>query len=139
MPLHFLCSRTEVLRTLWFDTGRKVYIIGAPPDFIEWIDKVLPAGSRTARSIEEARQYIDDGDFRIVIIWSGDRTDIREVLSSIVPSMGPDTDLWAVTNRDELSLMALRPFSADWSVTLGGRMGLTTKCDLAPLVLRPRG
>ncbi len=139
MGLRFLCSRTEVLRTLWFDTGRKVLIIGAPSDFLEWIDKVLPAGSLTAGPLQDDLATMDMKGFRIVIVWLGDRKDAQEVLSSIVPKLGPATDLWAVTNRDELSIKVLRPFSTDWGVTTHGRLGLTTRCDLAPLILRARG
>jgi hypothetical protein len=139
MGLRFLCSRTEVLRTLWFDTGRKVLIIGAPSDFLEWIDKVLPAGSLTAGPFEDLTTTMDREGFRVVIVWLGDRNDVREVLSSIVQKLGPATDLWAVTNRDELSIRDLRPFSTDWGVTTNDRLGLTTRCDLAPLILRARG
>ncbi|MCU0798511.1 MAG: hypothetical protein MUC62_02420 [Candidatus Thermoplasmatota archaeon] len=139
MGLHFLCSRTEVLRTLWFDTGRKVLMIGAPPDFIDWIDMVLPEGSWPVGPPEEVALLLDDNDIKIVLVWLGDRPDVHGVLSSIVPKLGPGTDLWAVTNRDELSFKALKPFSTDWGVTMSGRLGLTTKCDLAPLVLRSRG
>jgi len=38
----FLLSRTEVLRLLDLEPGRKLAITGAPGDFLDWIDKGLP-------------------------------------------------------------------------------------------------
>lgn len=138
MGLHFLCSRTEVIRALWFDTGRAVLIIGPPRDFIEWMERVLPAGSCQVGDIGDVLPQLRDGAFKVVLVWVGDREDGPGTLRVALRELSNGSDLWAVMNRGEGPGEDLFALGASQELHRNRRLGLTPKCDLVPLVIRPK-
>lgn len=88
----YLCSRTDILRNLYIDTGRTICVIGAPRDFIDWIEKVLPMDARIVPDIRS----IDGRGFDILLKWTDDNGPKVKEVDDLALSLNEDGDLWMV-------------------------------------------
>lgn len=136
MVLRFLSSRTEVLRSLSLDTGRTILIIGAPNDFVEYLNKVLPQGSLSVPTIDDAIGPLNERDFWSVLVWAEDSPGTLEGLQVFKALMRPSSELWVVVNRDERFQRYIRGLTSSFEMSKANRIDLTTKCDLVPLIMR---
>lgn len=88
----FLCSRTDVLRTIYMDTGRSVGMIGAPIDFMEWIEKVLPMDSVISGDIKNFGAYGLD----MILCWFRNELPSKDIIDTLETHLAEDGDLWVV-------------------------------------------
>ena len=124
----YLSSRTEVLRSMNIDTGRKVAIIGAPEDFIVWINKILPIHTYIAGGPSD----IGTGtDFDIILWWSPKGVEKKwiEVLTEDLSDKG---DLWIIIERG---------IPIDYRIDIQNpkdvkTLMITATLDLVPIILR---
>jgi hypothetical protein len=124
----YLSSRTEVLRSMNIDTGRKVAIIGAPEDFIVWMNKILPIHTCIAGI------PIDMGgerDFDIILWWTprGAEIDGIEILIEHLTSKG---DLWIIVGRE----IPLHDRNDVLYREKERTLMITTTLDLVPVIMR---
>ena len=91
----YLSSRTEVLRSMNIDTGRKVAIIGAPEDFIVWMNKILPIHNCIAGTPDdmEAERNLD------IILWWTPKGAGREGIDNLIEHLSASGDLWIIVER----------------------------------------
>ncbi|MFW3146261.1 MAG: hypothetical protein ACMUIE_05570 [Thermoplasmatota archaeon] len=92
----FLCSRAEVLRTIYIDTGRKMSLVGAPEEFLEWADRMLPTDTAILHGTSELQ---DHGLFDIILLWYETRSPPREEICTALEHLVEKGDLWVVVPR----------------------------------------
>ncbi|MFO8051802.1 MAG: hypothetical protein R6V01_08920 [Thermoplasmatota archaeon] len=88
----YLCSRTEVLRAIYLDTGRSIGIIGAPEEFLEWIEKLLPMDSVVASEAASLK----GSELDVVIGWFGDHVPESGDIEELRSGLKEDGDLWVI-------------------------------------------
>lgn len=88
----FFCSRTDVLRAIYLDTGRSVGMIGAPADFLEWIEKILPKDTVISGDIEG----FEACELDMIICWFRNELPSRGKIDAITGHLARDGDLWVV-------------------------------------------
>ena len=86
----YLCSRTDILRNLYLDTGRKVAVIGAPDDFLSWIYKILPIDTE----IVPDPSSLTGNDIDVILHWTDNDHATRVMIRSLKDHLNDDGDLW---------------------------------------------
>lgn len=90
----FLCSRSELFRSLDLDTGIDPMFIGPPDGFMDWFDKVLPLSTT---SVKDTSSIPDGSLFDLALIWpKNGRYPVDIELSSIKEHLTNDERIWVV-------------------------------------------
>ncbi len=127
MEEFYLCSRSELARKVNLDTGKKATIIGAPDEFIEWLDMILPFNPCVVHSIEELEgHHVRD----VMILWSDEQVPDSEEIDKVW-NLLDDGSIWVVHQRYDTGSVA------DLILDLEKSMVLTAKCDISPLRHQP--
>jgi hypothetical protein len=122
----YLSSRTEVLRSMDIDTGRKIAIVGAPEDFIVWMNKILPLHTRVVGTPQDIGS---DMEFDIILWWAPDGVE-SENYEKLAGSLSSSGDLWVIVRK---------------GIKIPGRsehhmpertLMITPTMDLVPLIVR---
>ena len=130
MAEFYLCSRAEILRKVNMDTGRKIAIVGAPSDFIEWMEKVLPYDTCI---VDEPDQLLNCCILDIIIYWEPDESR-NERLGRLREILSEQGDLWIASLRGENREKLISDLSVDRNLIVS----LTPMRDLIPLVIGAR-
>lgn len=128
----YLSSRAEVLRSMNIDTGRKTAIIGAPEDFIVWINKILPIHTQIVGIPSDIGA---DPIFDIILWWKPNGAKKKEI-EELVNHLTIKGDLWMIIKR------GISNIETDIIDTSSERtLMITPTLDLVPVILQsiPRG
>jgi hypothetical protein len=94
MGARYLCSRTELFRFIDLDIGNRPLFIGAPPQFLDWLEKLLP-GDEVA--VQDPSQIPLGIRFRRVLIWSDSLLETgQEMVDSIISHSEEDATYWLI-------------------------------------------
>ncbi|MGA1792986.1 MAG: hypothetical protein ACMUHM_03455 [Thermoplasmatota archaeon] len=124
----YLTSRAEILRKVNMDTGRRIALVDADPDFVRWMEKLLPSDSCI---VGEPDELLECSFFDIIIYWEKEevRMDRIERLIELLSNRG---DLWIILKHGKDEDLLAEKFSIDQDNILN----LTPERDLVPLVVR---
>jgi hypothetical protein len=94
MGYRFLCSRSELFRSLDLDTGIRPLFISPQEGFMEWIDKVIPVSSL---SVSDPGEIPESEIFDLVLIWPRNgRFPEREEMIQVLKHVSNGERIWAV-------------------------------------------
>ncbi|MGA1820627.1 MAG: hypothetical protein ACMUHU_06430 [Thermoplasmatota archaeon] len=126
----YLTSRAEILRKVNMDTGRRIALVDADPDFVRWMEKLLPSDSCI---VGEPDELLECSFFDIIIYWEKKkvRMDRIERLMELLSNRG---DLWIILEHGSGEDILMERFS----VKKENILNLTPERDLLPLVIRYR-
>ena len=126
----YLTSRAEILRKVNMDTGRRIALVDADPDFVRWMEKLLPSDSCI---VGEPDELLECSFFDIIIYWEKEevRMDRIERLIKLLSNRG---DLWMILKHGKDEDLLAEKFKIDQDNILN----LTPERDLVPLLIRGR-
>jgi len=130
----FLSSRAEILRALSLDTGRNLLLVGAPKEFIDYIEKVVPAESIILKNENELKE---GALFKIIVLWAEDR-DKLGCLNVLTSHLADDSDLWVVVKRQAEQSPEIKELSRNPIPEGIANLPITFRLDLVPVLIRNR-
>jgi hypothetical protein len=123
MGARYLCSRTEFLRMIDLDIGRRPIFIGVPGPFLDWLNKLLPLNSVRTMSIREIQ---GDSLFDRIILWTDNLPEIDS----------EDVDIISGCMKDGASIWTIHPVfeernnGSKWMKTIGESLPVSTDHSL---------
>lgn len=94
MGARYLCSRTELFRFIDLDIGNRPLFIGAPPQFLDWLEKMLPGDEVVVQDPSEIPGEIR---FTRVLVWSDSfQKNGPDLVESIISHSEEDATCWLV-------------------------------------------
>ncbi|MBN1389701.1 MAG: hypothetical protein JXA22_03555 [Candidatus Thermoplasmatota archaeon] len=123
----YLCSRTDILRNVNMDTGRKIALVGVPGAFKDWLEKVLPMDTFI---VDGGEELPEGSTFDIIIYWDPGNI-MLDIIDDLIGSLSDSGDLWvAVLHGAGRELLSSRYEVKETLV-----LNLTLTRDLVPVLL----
>ena len=128
MTEFYLSSRSEILRNVNMDTGRRIALVGAPEDFKVWMEKLLP---RDTCIVDEPVGLAECTFFDIIIYWQTEELGLERLrrLEDILSDRG---DLWTVVRHGPDRELLSKNYDVREDLVLN----LTPETDLVPVIVR---
>ena len=123
-----LCSRSEISRSVDLDTGKNIAVVGAPKDFVKWLDRILPTDSLITDDVDS---LLEKGSLDRMIVWISGTSISWDDVIELLKRHG-ESSIWIV--HDSFDTEKERSYPSE-IIKIGETLPLTPDQDLSRISL----